>query len=40
MRWQRILHARGCAAPAWPVEYGGCRWSLTQHRAALTRRPV
>ena len=21
--WQRILHARGWAAPGWPVEYGG-----------------
>ena len=31
MAWQRILHARGWAAPAWPVEYGGCDWSLTQH---------
>ncbi|QIS16393.1 acyl-CoA dehydrogenase family protein [Nocardia arthritidis] len=31
MEWQRILHARGWAAPAWPVEYGGCAWSLTQH---------
>jgi len=31
MRWQRILHERGWAAPAWPVEYGGCDWTLTQH---------
>jgi alkylation response protein AidB-like acyl-CoA dehydrogenase len=31
MQWQRILHERGWAAPAWPVEYGGCDWSLTQH---------
>lgn len=31
MEWQHILHARGWAAPAWPVEYGGCDWSLTQH---------
>ncbi|WP_319457733.1 MULTISPECIES: acyl-CoA dehydrogenase family protein [unclassified Mycobacterium] len=31
MRWQLILHERGWAAPAWPVEYGGCGWSLTQH---------
>lgn len=31
MEWQRILHERGWAAPAWPVEYGGCDWSLTQH---------
>ncbi|WP_040870784.1 acyl-CoA dehydrogenase family protein [Nocardia exalbida] len=31
MEWQHILHERGWAAPAWPVEHGGCDWSLTQH---------
>ena len=31
MEWQQILHERGWAAPAWPVAYGGCDWSLTQH---------
>ncbi|CAN3128127.1 acyl-CoA dehydrogenase family protein [Mycobacterium sp. smrl_JER01] len=31
MRWQQILHERGWAAPAWPVEHGGCDWSLAQH---------
>jgi alkylation response protein AidB-like acyl-CoA dehydrogenase len=31
MTWQQILHERGWAAPAWPVEHGGCDWSLTQH---------
>ncbi len=31
MAWQQILHARGWAAPAWPVEHGGCAWSLAQH---------
>ena len=31
MAWQQILHEKGWAAPAWPVEYGGCDWSLTQH---------
>jgi alkylation response protein AidB-like acyl-CoA dehydrogenase len=30
-QWQRLLHERGWAAPAWPVEHGGCDWSLTQH---------
>ena len=30
MAWQAILHARGWAAPAWPVEYGGCGWSAAQ----------
>ncbi|MCC7265984.1 MAG: acyl-CoA dehydrogenase family protein [Caulobacteraceae bacterium] len=28
--WQRILHARGWAAPSWPREYGGPGWSDTQ----------
>ncbi|OBG37969.1 acyl-CoA dehydrogenase [Mycobacterium alsense] len=31
MAWQAILHERGWAAPSWPVEYGGCDWTLTQH---------
>jgi alkylation response protein AidB-like acyl-CoA dehydrogenase len=31
MAWQAILHEQGWAAPAWPVEYGGCDWTLTQH---------
>src|SRR5689334_10330593 len=30
MAWQKILHRKGWAAPAWPVEYGGCDWSVTQ----------
>lgn len=30
MAWQAILHARGWAAPAWPVEYGGCDWTPAQ----------
>lgn len=29
--WQAILHERGWAAPHWPVEHGGCDWTLTQH---------
>ncbi|MBT9471137.1 MAG: acyl-CoA dehydrogenase family protein [Pseudomonadota bacterium] len=28
--WQAILHARGWAAPAWPIEYGGCGWSAVR----------
>ena len=31
MAWQAILHERGWAAPAWPVEWGGCDRTLTQH---------
>jgi alkylation response protein AidB-like acyl-CoA dehydrogenase len=30
MAWQKILHAKGWVAPAWPVEHGGCGWSVTQ----------
>ncbi|MDQ0465002.1 alkylation response protein AidB-like acyl-CoA dehydrogenase [Caulobacter ginsengisoli] len=30
MAWQRILNKRGWAAPAWPVEFGGCGWSVSQ----------
>ena len=30
LAWQRILHARGWAAPTWPVEYGGPGWSDIQ----------
>ena len=28
--WQRRLHARGWAAPAWPVEHGGCGWPVAR----------
>ena len=31
LEWQAILLARGWAAPSWPVEYGGCDWSVAQH---------
>ncbi len=30
MAWQRILHAKGWAAPDWPEQYGGTNWSLVQ----------
>jgi alkylation response protein AidB-like acyl-CoA dehydrogenase len=28
--WQRILHAKGWAAPSWPVAYGGPGWNEMQ----------
>ena len=31
LAWQAILHRQGWAAPAWPVEHGGCDWSIAQH---------
>jgi alkylation response protein AidB-like acyl-CoA dehydrogenase len=37
--WQRILHARGWAAPAWPKEYGGAGWGVLQ-RYIYTRERV
>lgn len=30
VRWQKILHKQGWAAPNWPVEHGGTGWSATQ----------
>ncbi|WP_225007100.1 acyl-CoA dehydrogenase family protein [Novosphingobium percolationis] len=30
MAWQKILHAKGWAAPGWPKEYGGTGWSVEQ----------
>lgn len=30
MKWQSILHSKGWVAPAWPVRYGGCGWSVLQ----------
>jgi len=30
VRWQKILHAKGWVAPAWPKEYGGTGWTSTQ----------
>jgi alkylation response protein AidB-like acyl-CoA dehydrogenase len=28
--WHRILHRQGWVAPAWPKQYGGTGWDLTQ----------
>ncbi len=30
--WQKIRHARGWAAPSWPVEYGGPGWDALQRQ--------
>ena len=29
-RWQKILHAKGWGAPAWPLEFGGTGWDKTR----------
>lgn len=29
-QWQKILHAKGWGAPAWPVAFGGTGWSKTR----------
>uniref|UniRef100_UPI000A0186B9 acyl-CoA dehydrogenase family protein n=1 Tax=Henriciella aquimarina TaxID=545261 RepID=UPI000A0186B9 len=31
LAWQAILVEQGWAAPSWPVEHGGCDWSVAQH---------
>ena len=31
LEWQKVLVAKGWAAPAWPIEYGGCNWTVAQH---------
>lgn len=36
LAWQRILHAKGWVAPAWPVEYGGCGWSVVRRAIFAT----
>lgn len=28
--WQKKLHAKGWVAPSWPVEWGGCNWSVAR----------
>lgn len=38
MIWQAKLHAKGWAAPAWPVEHGGCGWSVVQHHIFASER--
>jgi alkylation response protein AidB-like acyl-CoA dehydrogenase len=30
LAWQAILVRQGWAAPSWPVEHGGCDWSVAQ----------
>ncbi len=30
MAWHHILYRKGWVAPAWPVQYGGCGWSVVQ----------
>ncbi|NIJ40543.1 alkylation response protein AidB-like acyl-CoA dehydrogenase [Parvibaculum indicum] len=31
MEWHGTLFDKGWVAPAWPVEHGGCDWSVVQH---------
>ncbi|MEP5263487.1 MAG: acyl-CoA dehydrogenase family protein, partial [Nitratireductor sp.] len=31
MTWHKALHEKGWVAPSWPVEHGGCDWSVIQH---------
>ena len=36
LAWQKILHAKGWAAPAWPVEHGGAGWSVAALSPPIT----
>jgi len=36
VRWQKILYAKGWAAPTWPVEHGGTGWTHTQRHIFAT----
>jgi alkylation response protein AidB-like acyl-CoA dehydrogenase len=36
VRWQKILFAKGWAAPTWPVEHGGTGWTHTQRHIFAT----
>ncbi|WP_422059660.1 acyl-CoA dehydrogenase family protein [Sphingopyxis sp.] len=38
MAWHAKLHAKGWVAPGWPVEYGGCDWSVVQHHIFASER--
>ncbi|GAB3371329.1 acyl-CoA dehydrogenase family protein [Spongiibacter taiwanensis] len=40
MHWQEKLVAKGWAAPHWPVEYGGCDWSIAQHYIFARERAI
>lgn len=31
MKWHKALYEKGWVAPAWPIEYGGCDWTVMQH---------
>jgi len=30
LSWHKVLYKKGWVAPAWPVEYGGTGWTVTQ----------
>lgn len=45
LAWQRILHARGWAAPTWPKAHGGTGWTaierfIFEHECAMAGAPV
>ncbi|HEX5787759.1 MAG TPA: acyl-CoA dehydrogenase family protein [Woeseiaceae bacterium] len=40
VRWQKILFAKGWAAPNWPVEYGGTGWTATQRHIWAGERAI
>ncbi len=36
VHWQKILYAKGWAAPSWPEEHGGPGWTMTQRHIFAT----
>ena len=40
MAWHKALYEKDWVAPAWPVEYGGCDWSVSQHYIFASELPA
>ena len=38
MKWQAVLHAKGWAAPGWPVEHGGAGWTPMERYIFIRER--
>lgn len=39
IKWQKILHKKGWAAPHWPTQFGGAGWSVSQ-RAVFVEESI
>ena len=45
LAWHKVLHKKGWVAPAWPTQYGGTGWNITQRyifneESALAEAPL